>query len=180
MSTIRYALGLRLLHWIIAALVIALVAIGLWMVNRAQADIWDGLTNALYSWHKALGFTVFFLMTVRVIVRLTSNKPAPAASLSPTVRRVSEGVHLLLYLLLLIVPLLGWAGVSAFPALTIVDGINLPAMPGIPADQALAKQFFEIHSTLAIALAILAGLHIAAAIKHRWINKDEVFDRMRL
>ena len=180
MSTIRYALSLRLLHWIIAALVIAMIAIGLWMVNRAQADIWDGLTNALYSWHKALGFTVLFLMIIRVIVRLVSRKPPPVASLSPTVRRISEGVHLLLYLLLLVVPLLGWAGVTAFPALIIVEGINLPAMPGIPTDQSLAKQFFEIHSTLAIALAILAGLHIAAAIKHRWIDKDEVFDRMRL
>ena len=180
MNTIRYALSLRLLHWIIAALVIALVTIGLWMVNRAQADLWDDLTNTLYAWHKALGFAVLLLMIARLIVRLISNTPPPAASLSPALRRISRGVHALLYLLLLAVPLLGWAGVSAFPALIIVEGINLPSMPGIPEDQSLAKRFFEIHSTLAIALAALALLHIAAAIKHRWINKDEVFDRMRL
>ena len=180
MSTIRYALSLRLLHWIIATLVIALIAIGIWMVERAQADLWDGLTNTLYSWHKALGFAVLLLMIMRIIVRLISDTPPPATGLSLAVRRISTGVHLLLYLLLLVVPLLGWAGVSAFPALIIVEGVNLPAMPGVPADQSLAKRFFEIHSTLAMALAVLAVLHIAAAVKHRWINKDEVFDRMRL
>jgi len=83
-----------------------------------------------------------------------------------------------MYLLLLVVPLLGWAGVSAFPALITIAGYHLPAMPGIPKDQALAKQIFEIHGTLAMALLILVVGHVAAALKHLFINRDNVFQRM--
>lgn len=180
MTTTKYPFVWRLLHWIIAAFVIALIAIGLWMVDRAQANIWDDLTNTLYAWHKAIGFIVLLLMFVRVLMRLFSSRPAPAASLSPAMRKISSTVHVLMYVLLVAVPLLGWAGVTAFPALGIAAGISLPALPGIAQDQELAKRIFEIHSTLAIALGCLALLHIAAAIKHRWIDRDEVFERMSL
>ena len=148
------------------------------MVSRAGADLWDDLTNSLYAWHKAMGFAVLLLMLIRVLVKLFCRKPEPVASLPPTTRKIAASVHGLLYLLLLAVPLLGWAGVSAFPALGINASISLPAMPGIDTDQALAKRIFEIHSTLAFVLMGLAALHIAAALKHWLINKDEVIDRM--
>jgi cytochrome b561 len=87
-------------------------------------------------------------------------------------------VHGALYLLLLVVPLLGWAAVTAFPALITLNGFHLPAMPGIPQDQALAKQLFEIHGNLALVLAVLALAHIAAGLHHLLIKKDGVFQRM--
>jgi cytochrome b561 len=92
--------------------------------------------------------------------------------------KLAAAAHGSLYLLLLVVPLLGWAGVTAYPALITIGGYNLPAMPGIPKDQALAKQLFEIHGNLALALAALALAHIGAALHHLLIKKDGVFQRM--
>ena len=139
----------RLLHWLTAVFIAALVMLGLWMKERSGANIWDALTNTLYAWHKLIGFLVLLLTA-----------------------------HGVLYLLLLAVPLLGWAGVTAYPALITVGGYNLPAMPGIPQDQALAKQLFEIHGNLALLLAVLALGHLTAALYHLVIKKDGVFQRM--
>jgi len=79
---------------------------------------------------------------------------------------------------LIVVPLLGWAGVTAYPALITLGSYHLPAMPGIPKDQALAKQLFEIHGNLALVLAGLAVAHAAAGLHHLLLKKDGVFQRM--
>ena len=176
----KYPLASRLLHWAVAVLIAGLAATGLWMVSRAGADLWDDLTNSLYAWHKAMGFIVLILMLIRVLVRLLCTQPKPASSLSPTMRKLSASVHGILYLLLLAVPLLGWAGVSAFPALGISGSVSLPGMPGIAQDQGLAKSILEVHANLAFVLLGLAALHIAAALKHWLIDKDEVLHRMLL
>jgi cytochrome b561 len=75
---------------------------------------------------------------------------------------------------------LGWAGVTAFPALSIAGGWSLPSMPFIPESRTLSKLLFTIHGWLAIVLSILVVVHIAGALKHRFIDKDGVFDRMSL
>jgi len=87
-------------------------------------------------------------------------------------------MHGLLYVLLFAVPLLGWAGVTAYPALITVAGYHLPAMPGITPNEALAKQLFALHGTLAFVLGALVIGHIAAALKHLMFNRDGVFERM--
>ena len=173
-----YSMTARALHWLTAILIVALIALGVWMTERAAANLWDALTNTLYGWHKLIGFIVLWLAALRIIVKIRSTKPSYPASVSPTVIKLAAAGHGALYLLLLIVPLLGWAGVTAFPALITIGGYHLPAMPGIPKDQALAKQIFEIHGNLAMVLAILALGHIAAALHHLVIKKDGVFQRM--
>jgi cytochrome b561 len=91
---------------------------------------------------------------------------------------LAQSVQGALYLLLVLVPLFGWAGVTAFPALITVGGYHLPALPGIPKDQALAKQLFEIHGYLVLALITLAVVHIAAGLQHLLFKKDGVFERI--
>ena len=173
-----YSLTARLLHWLTALFVVLLLTLGIWMTERAGANLWDALTNTLYGWHKLIGFTLLFLTVIRLVVKLRSVRPPYPASLSPATIKMAAIVHSILYLLLLIVPLLGWAGVTAFPALITIGGFNLPAMPGIPKDQALAKQLFEIHGNLALVLAGLALAHIAAALGHLFLKKDGVFQRI--
>ncbi len=168
----------RLLHWLTAVFIAALVVLGLWMKERSGANIWDALTNTLYAWHKLIGFLVLLLTALRVIVILRSTRPPYPPSVPPSTIKLAAAVHGVLYLLLLAVPLLGWAGVTAYPALITVGGYNLPAMPGIPQDQALAKQLFEIHGNLALLLAVLALGHLTAALYHLVIKKDGVFQRM--
>ena len=173
-----YSLPARLLHWLTALCVLTLIVLGIWMTERSAANLWDALTNSLYAWHKLIGFVVLILTLVRFVVKLRSVPPPYPDSVSPRNIKIAAAAHGLLYLLLLIVPLLGWAGVTAYPALITVGGYNLPAMPGIPKDQALAKQLFEIHGNLALLLAALALAHIGAALHHLLIKKDGVFQRM--
>ena len=173
-----YSTAARLLHWLTAVCIIALIALGVWMTERSAANLWDSLTNTLYAWHKLIGVLVLLLTVIRFMVKLRSPRPPYPDSVAPLTIKLAAAAHGSLYLLLLVVPLLGWAGVTAYPALITVGGYDLPAMPGIPKDQALAKQLFEIHGTLALALAALALAHVGAALHHLLIKKDGVFQRM--
>ena len=174
-----HPMTLRVLHWITALFLIILIALGVWMTERAAANLWDALTNTLYGWHKLIGFLVLLLTAVRIMVKIRSSPPpAYPSSVPPTTVKLAAAGHRALYLLLLVVPLLGWAGVTAYPALITLGGFHLPAMPGIPKDQALAKQLFEIHGNLALVLAILALGHVAAGLHHLIVKKDGVFQRI--
>lgn len=172
----RYGFPARLLHWLVAAFVIILVPLGLYMVARGDATNFDAITGDLYSLHKLLGFIVIWLIALRLLVRLTRRPPAPVATLTPLERIVSGVVHALLYLLLIIVPLLGWAGISAYPARDVFGLFNLPAI--LAPDEAFAERLFDIHGLLAKLLGLLALLHIAAALMHRFVKKDGVMRRM--
>lgn len=177
-KSMSYSSPRKWLHWLTVLCLLALFPLGKWMTARAEANLWDDLTNLLYGWHKLIGMAVLILIVLRILAKFASPDPAYGTGVSRTVQVLAKSVHGLMYLLLLVVPLLGWAGVSAFPALITIAGYHLPAMPGIPKDQALAKQIFEIHGTLAMALLILVVGHVAAALKHLFINRDNVFQRM--
>ena len=177
-SVTKYAFSSRILHWLIAVLVLTLIPVGWWMASRAEINLFDNLTNTLYAWHKAIGFTLLCLMLVRVIVKVRNGAPAYPGSLPRWQVVAAKSLHHLLYLLLVVTPLLGWAGVSAFPALITLGGYDLPAMPFVPQDQALATRLFGIHGVFAITLGVLVTGHIAAAVIHLAIRKDGVFQRM--
>lgn len=180
MTADRFSATQRWLHWIVAMMVLVLLPVGFWMVDRAEANIWDDLTGNLYASHKAFGFLVLWLVAWRLILRAVNTSPGYPASVSVPVRRLAKTTQWLVYALLLAIPLLGWAGVTAFGALNIFWGLSLPAMPGVPADQVLAKEIFAIHGWLGVALCVLLFLHIAGALKHRLIDHDGVFDHMSL
>ena len=173
----KYVLGWRVLHWVIALLVFVLLPTGLWMASRAEANIWGPLTDTLYSWHKAIGFTVLLLMVLRVIIKLTQKAPPYPDTLPRSLQIAAKSLHHLMYVLLIVTPLFGWAGVTAYPALITVGGYDLPAMPWVPQDQALAEQLFSIHGALAITLAVLIVGHIGAAIRHALLG-DGIVRRM--
>lgn len=174
----KYAFSSRFLHWVIAALVLVLVPVGWWMASRAEVDLFDDLTNTLYAWHKAIGFTLLWLMVLRIIFKARNNAPPYPDSLPRWQVIAAKSLHHLLYVLLIVTPLLGWAGVTAFPALITLGGYDLPAMPFVPENQALATRLFGIHGVFAITLGVLVSGHIAAAVIHLMVRKDGVFQRM--
>ncbi|MDX1491953.1 MAG: cytochrome b/b6 domain-containing protein [Pseudohongiellaceae bacterium] len=178
-STIqRYPLAWRLIHWLSAAAIASLAVIGIWMAERAEADLFDSLTDTLYAWHKGIGFCVLALAIVRVLIKVKATAPAYPASLPKKARIAATSLHHLLYVLLFTTPLLGWASVSAYPALGTVGGLSLPAMPGIPVNEELAGQLFEAHELSAFALIALVTGHIGAALVHGLKLKDGIFSRM--
>jgi cytochrome b561 len=172
-----YGAAARYLHWITAAAVFVMVPLGLTMTYRGNTlDIWDGLTDAMYSSHKLIGFLVLWLMAGRLAWRLLHGAPPDEPTLLWWDKAAAHLVHWLLYGLLLVVPLLGWIGVSLFPALTLFGLFDLPALTA--PDEDTAKRVLWVHGTLALTTAVLVGGHIAAALYHHLIRKDGVLRRM--
>ncbi|KAF0230863.1 MAG: cytochrome [Beijerinckiaceae bacterium] len=166
----------KLLHWVVALLVVVLVPVGFYMRKRGALTNFDAMTNELYTAHKTFGIIVLALMVVRIIVRVRVGSPAPEATLNRFQVIVSEAVHGLIYLALLAVPLLGWLGVSAYGARGLLGGFQLPALLG--KDTLLGEAILKYHGYAAIFLVLLIGAHVGAALFHRVVLKDGVLRRM--
>lgn len=176
-TKVEYSAIARGFHWLTVALVFVMLPVGLTMTYRGNTlNIWDPLTNALFSAHKLTGFILLWLIAGRLTYRLVHGAPPDEPTLLWWHKAASHLVHWLLYGLLLVVPILGWIGVSLFPALTIFDLFNLPALTA--PDEDMAKRVLNIHGWLAISMALLIAVHIAAALYHRFIRKDGVLRRM--
>ncbi len=172
-----YTCTARHFHWWTVAFVAVLVPIGLYMNYRGNVQgIFDGLTNTLYNTHKLLGFTLLLIIIARLGYRLIRGAPADEPTLEPWQKVVSALNHWGMYLLLLVVPLLGWFGVQLYPALEIFGLFSLPAV--VAPDQATAERVFAIHKVLALVLVAFIALHIAAALYHYLIRRDGVLNRM--
>jgi len=122
MHTQGFSATQRWLHWIVAVMVLTLLPVGFWMVDRAGANIWDDLTGTLYGAHKAMGFTVLWLVVWRLILRTMNKAPGYPDSVSEPVRRLAKTSQWVTYALLVSIALLGWAGVTAFGALNTLGG----------------------------------------------------------
>lgn len=182
--TARYGGTARLLHWLTAALVIALITMGLVMVPLAFDQAL--LKYELYQWHKSIGLTVAALTLLRLAWRLR-HRPAPLPRTMPAWQRVmARLVHGAFYALLLALPLSGWAMVSSSPweiptiAYGLVEVPHLPALAALPRE---AKPDVEAwFKTLHVALAVLLGLsilaHVAGALVHRFVDGERLLGRM--
>jgi len=167
----------RVFHWLTVALLAVQVPVGLYMTYRGKTlNVWDATTNALYSGHKLVGVIVLVVVLGRLAYRLLRGAPADEPTIAPWQRVVSHLNHWGLYLLLVAVPLAGYVGISRFPAL---DVFGLFSLPGIVApDKAAAETAFGVHRLLAMALVALIALHVAAALFHHLVRRDNVLARM--
>lgn len=167
----------RFLHWLTVIFILVMAATGLLMVYRGKdLNIWDQLTNTLYATHKTLGLVVLALMIVRLGYRLAKGAPPDEPSLNGLQRFVAHITHWSIYGLLIVLPVLGWIGISMFPALATFGGFNIPALTG--PDPATSKQVLWVHAWLAYLLIALIAMHIAAALYHHVIRGDNVLRRM--
>ena len=172
----------KALHWIIALLVIGMIPGGLIFTDFDNKDAIEGIFgagsfNTFYDAHKSTGFLILFLMLVRIVVKLMSTKPAYEVPLTGPEKAASGAVHGLFYVLLIVVPVLGWIGVSAFPAPLPVYGLfDMPAIVG--KDRDLSRLVLDYHGWLAIFVAALVFAHIGAALFHQYVKKDGLIRRM--
>jgi len=171
-----YSGAQKALHWIIALMILIMIPIGFYMVDRGEKTNFDALTNTLYTNHKTFGFVVLMLVALRIVIRRRRGVPAPVSTLTPFERFASEAVHRALYGLMIVVPLLGWAGVSAYPARGILFGLSLP--PIAPVNETLAKVLLELHGWAALAMVALIAAHFGGAMMHMIVKKDGVVRRM--
>lgn len=164
----RVAIGL---HWVIALLIIANLAIGL---------LHESLLKGTIPLHKSIGMLVLLLSVVRLVWRLTHRPPPLPASVRRWETGLAHAVHWLLYVLMILIPLSGWIFTSAaakrYP-LSFFGLFPLPFFP-VPQDKGIKDVWAEGHELMAYLMIALLVLHIAAALKHRFVDRDLTLDRM--
>lgn len=161
------------LHWLMALLFFAGWGLGTYMHDLPLSP----QKLRYFSWHKWMGVTVFLLALIRV-AWLTTHRPPPLPPASPSWQvMTARANHILLYLLMLILPLSGWLMSSAKGVPTVYFGV-LPIPDLIAKDKQLGENLEEVHEWLAYALAIFVLIHIGAALKHQFIDRDGLISRM--
>ena len=177
--TTPYRASARVLHWTMAVLVIIQMAAGLIMVYDApKPNIFATLTDtlALYDGHKLLGVVLLILVAIRLANRVLGGTPADDPGIATWQREASHLVHAWIYSLLILVPLLGWIGISLYPALTVFGGLPLPAL--MAPDRAASAPVLAAHAYAAYVLIALIVIHIGAAIFHHVVLRDGTLRRM--
>ncbi len=169
----RYTLTAIGLHWWIAMLILIAFPLGLYMHDLPLSPY----KLKLYSWHKWLGVSVFMFVMFRIFWRTSHTPPALPDSLPQWQKLTSQITHILLYLLIVAVPLSGWLMSSAKGFQTIWFGV-LPIPDLIGKDKSLGNLLMAVHKSLNYSLLALVAIHTLAAIKHHFIDKDNILRRM--
>jgi cytochrome b561 len=163
-----------LMHWLVAPLVLANLALGWCMVAFAR----DSFSRVLF-WHASIGSLIFILAVFRLSWRLTHTPPPLPASVKRWQVIASHATHALLYVLMLGVPLTGY--VHRLAGGHPVSFFGLGALPVfIGKDEQLRLLADSLHKALVFVLAALVVGHIGAALKHRLVDRDGVAERMSI
>lgn len=168
----RYALSVRLMHWLLAILLVSAFGLGVWLDSLSMFDSQQALAGL---WHKSLGLLVGILMIVRWLVWLSQPPLPPVGSLLE--QRLAKRVQALLYLLVVAAAVSGyllatgsgrpleWFGLVQIPAVVVLDSSALESIR-------------EVHGVTVWALAGLTGLHVLAVLKHQIAGRVVVLKRM--
>jgi cytochrome b561 len=174
MTPKRFSLAVRLLHWTMAPLLIAMLLIGTGMVTTVSS--WH---VTLVNLHKPLGVALLVLAVLRLLLRLAGKTPPLPASVPAPIRLAAHASHWLLYGCMLAMPLIGWAMLSAggFP-LPLIAGWPLP--PLVAPNLAHYVTLRALHTLLGEAFFLLILGHIVAGLGHALLLRDGVFDAISL
>lgn len=177
-ATGRYTGFAIALHWVLALAILTVFGVGLYMVGLGMSPTKLKLIN----WHKWAGVAILFLSVLRLSWRLTHRPPALPASIQRAMpgwqTLAYHATHWLMYALFFAVPLIGWAYSSARGYPIVWFGV-LPLPDFMPVDKDLAEVIKPWHALSAYALIGLVVLHVAAALKHHFIDRDGLLLRMR-
>ena len=160
-------------HWLLALMLVGSFCVGLYMsglpfsIQRVK----------LFNWHKWAGMTILALTLARLLWRLR-HPPPPEAAGPHWQQLAAKATHRAMYLLCIVIPLVGWAYSSAAGMQIVVYGV-LPLPNLLDTDKALAEAIKPWHGRLAYALAALVLVHVAAGLKHHFIDRDGLLHRMR-
>ncbi len=175
----KYPLAMRILHWTMALIILGMIWAGWTMVSLD--DQVPAKFAVFYPWHKSFGMLILILVVVRLATRLRALTPPLPGGLAPWEARMAKICHVSLYVLMILVPCMGYAMSSSFTQSDGVFffGVNLPEL--LPKNDARFEVFQALHRYLAYTLLTLVVLHVAGALKHRFLDKDrgnDVLSRM--
>ena len=168
-------------HWLIAILIIGLLAIGKYMTGLATDD---PMRFALTQWHKTFGIMVLLLSVGRLLWRFTHRPPPEPETIPDWQKKAASGAHVALYVLIFALPITGWVMASASPLnvetllFNVIPWPHLPPFTELPNREAIAEDFHAYHEIAGNILILILLAHIGAALKHHFVDKDAVLVRM--
>jgi len=167
----RFTVLMRILHWLMAAMVLSMLLIGMAMVASLGNYHW------LISIHRPLGIMVMIVAVIRFINRKFSTLPPFPPTMSAQERQVAHTSEILLYTLMIVLPLVGWGMLSAgnYP-IVMIGSLHLPAI--LPANPTLYAVLRKTHTILAYALFVTFLSHLSAVLFHTLVVRDRLLDRM--
>jgi cytochrome b561 len=176
-----YASVAKFLHWLIALAILGMIALG-WTMNDLPRT--DPLKFTLFQWHKSIGITILLLSLFRLAWRWAHPAPPLPDTMKAWEKILAKSVVILFYALMIGIPLLGWAVVSSSPLNipTLLYGLipwpHLPILPALENKKEISETLGDVHSFLAYSVLALLALHAGGALKHHFVNKDDVLTRM--
>lgn len=190
----RYTKTAKILHWLIALGIFGMFALGWYMSELPKEGpkqmAYDLFDWGIYTWtlseeasprtfyfnlHKSIGITILALVVIRIFWRITHKAPAMLASYKAWETKLASGVHRLLYVLMVALPLSGL--VMAVASKYGVKWFGLEFIGGLD-NTPLREVFKEAHEIIGVVILLIIILHILGALKHKFIDKDETLDRM--
>ena len=169
----RYSAVSLTLHWLIAVLILAQV-----LLITAHEALEGPLSREMVNIHKSVGLSILVLTLVRIGWRFANPAP-PLAATTPTWQRIfARATQVLFYVALLALPMTGWLASSATGR--VIEWFGLFDWPLLPVEggREAARGFMGVHRLLVKALYVLLALHVAGALKHQFIDRDNVLHRM--
>ena len=190
----RYTKTAKILHWLIAIAIFGMFALGWYMSDLPKEGpkqmAYDLFDWGVYTWnlseeasprtfyfnlHKSIGVTILALIVIRIFWRLSHKAPAMLASYKAWETKLASGVHRLLYVLMLVLPLSGL--VMAVASKYGVKWFGLEFIGGLD-NTPLREAFKETHEIIGVVILLIIIVHILGALKHKFIDKDETLNRM--
>lgn len=164
--------ALRVVHWLMAAMVLTMLFIGVGMVSTAGP-----LYPVLLALHRPVGIAILVLVLIRMPLRRATGAPPLPDDLPPLQSAIAKGSHVLLYASMIAMPLIGWGMLSAggYPV-RVADGLVLPAI--LPHDLRLYSVLRAVHTIVALLFFGLILAHLAAALMHGLVRRDGVLRSM--
>lgn len=189
----RYTTVAIILHWLIALSILWMIWIGLWMTHAIEESETRATAYKAYQFHKSLGLTILALSLVRLVWRLTHKAPPLPEHMPGWEKFAARATHFFFYVIMIVMPLSGWLYVSTGWSEQYNRVFNIPTVwfgqftvPHLPffadstpeAKKAAAGLTMGVHARLAFLTVALAALHIAAALKHHFFDRDETLAHM--
>lgn len=170
----RYGVITRILHWIVALLIVGLIGIGWWMVDLSYYDRWY---NRSLELHKSLGMAALAVASVKIAWVIYDGKPGFSNGIKPWERAAATATHHLFYMLMLLIPVTGYfISTSAGDGVSVFGLFKIPALMSV--NERLRDLAVMLHFWLAYGTGALVIVHGLAALKHQVIDRDRTLRRM--
>ena len=166
---IKYHISSRIIHWLMAALIISLLICGIYMTDFLSKESENRMM--IYNLHKSFGLMIMILIFIRIFNRLIHKVPAMPQTIPVYERILAQSIHFLLYFLMILTPLSGYLMSSFFGFPVSFFALQLPQI--VAPDLTKAEFFVKTHSACAFLLIGALALHILGALKHRFFDKPE-------